>query len=140
MRILACLAAIAVFYTLSPSMAWARARVYRCVQPDRHISYQQIPCEEGSGPIDLDNSRSGWTALRNGEKELLRSYRNRDSRVHNRTVRRKTPERESKSCWKKRKQLEAVRSRLRRGYTLDESYELRRKRENYEDYLRQFCS
>jgi len=136
------LAAVAVVCSLYSPASPARTRVYRCVQVDGVVSYQQIPCGDGSRPVEIRTRHSGWTALRPGEKSLLKQYRSKPAgSPHSRQpARREPPGRESKSCWKRRKQLEAVRSRLRRGYTLDESYELRRKRDNYQDYLRQFCS
>lgn len=142
MRTFACLTAVAVFCVLSSSASPARTPVYRCVQVDGVVSYQQFPCGDGSQPVEIRTRRSGWTALRAGEKSLLKKYRSKPAGVRHgkQPARPGAPDRESKSCWKKRKQLESVRSRLRRGYTLNESYELRRKRDDYEEYLRQFCS
>jgi hypothetical protein len=127
--------------TMPLSHASARSDVYRCVQDDGHISYQQIPCHANSEPIKLNHRPSGWTPLRPGERALLDSYRKKDtsqSRKPDGQV--KNAASEAKSCWKKRRQLDAVRLKLRRGYKLKEGDQLKRKRDNYADYLRQFCS
>lgn len=119
----------------------ARIKVYRCVQEDDHISYQQIPCHSGDKPMELGGRQSGWSALRPGEQALLNSYRKKDAaRRRKPSVQRKKTAKESRSCWNRRKQLDAVRSKLRRGYTLQEDEVLHRKRDNHEDYLRKFCS
>lgn len=119
----------------------ARADVYRCVLDGGHVSYQQIPCSSESKPMNLKDQRSGWSALRPGERALLNSYRNEEAaRRRELSARPKRRVEESKSCWKKRKQLEAVRSRLHRGYKLKEADELHRKQNNYEDHLRRFCA
>ncbi|HED18570.1 MAG TPA: DUF4124 domain-containing protein [Gammaproteobacteria bacterium] len=141
MRTITCLAVTAAFLVVPFPASDARADVYRCVLDGGHVSYQQIPCHYGSKPMALKDRRSGWSSLRPGEQALLNSYRKKDA-----ARRRKPPGahqksvKETRSCWNKRKQLEAIRSKLRRGYKLKEGNELRRKRDNYDDYLRQFCS
>ena len=141
MHTLTCLAVTTVILAAPVSSSLARVNVYRCELDDGQISYQQIPCHGGSEPMRLNNRRSGWSQLRPGERALLDSYREKDAASRRKPAgRAKAPLRTNKSCWNKRTQLEAVRSKLRRGYTLKESDQLRRKRDNYEDYLRQFCS
>jgi len=141
MRTIICLAVTAVFIVLPFSAVQARADVYRCVLDGGHVSYQQIPCRNESTPMELKDRRSGWSSLRPGEQDLLNSYRNKDAaRRRKPSGRSKKPATETKDCWNKRKQLEAVRSKLNRGYKLREGDELHRKRDNYEDYLRQFCA
>jgi len=130
----------AVLVTLV-SASPARAGVYRCVLNGGHVSYQQFPCSMESKPMDLEDRQSGWSALRPGEKDLLNRYRNKAAaRRHEPSGHSKRPAKESRTCWKKRRQLEAVRSRLHRGYKLKEADELHRKQNDYEDYLRQFCA
>ncbi len=127
---------IAVFFPFSP----VSADVYRCELADGRLSFQQIPCHSDSKPMVLDDRQSGWSALRPGEQALLNSYRKQDAGRHRKpSGAKKKVVGESKACWNKRKQLEAVRAKRHRGYKLKESGELRRKRNNYEDYLRQFC-
>jgi hypothetical protein len=141
MRIFIGLVVLAVVLVSPVTVSWARAKAYRCVLDDGHVSYQQIPCHYGSKPMKLKDRRSGWSSLRPGERALLNSYRQKDAaRREVSPGRRKIPDEQTRSCWTKRTQLAAVRAKLRRGYKLKESDELRRKRENYQDYLRKFCS
>ena len=119
----------------------ACAEVYRCVQDNGHVSYQQIRCHQNSKPLALNYHRSGWTALRSGERALLDSYRDKDA-AQKRKQPFASPEagKDAKACWARQTRLEAIKSKLRQGYTLRESKMLRRQRSNHEDYLRQFCS
>ena len=123
------------------SSSAACAEVYRCVHDDGHVSYQQIRCHQNSKPLALNHHRSGWTALRSGERALLDSYRDKDA-AQKRKQPFASPEagKDAKACWARQTRLEAIKSKLRQGYTLKESKLLRRQRSNHEDYLRQFCS
>ncbi len=130
---------LVILVTVPTSRVWAD--VYRCVQDGGHIMYQQIPCSFDSRPMRLNDRPSGWSPLRPGEKDLLSTYRDRDAgRRRKPQVQARQSTAETKDCWRKRKQLEAVRSQLRRGYTLKEGEQLHRKRDDHEEYLRQFCS
>lgn len=141
MHTLTCLAVTTAILAAPVSSSLARVNVYRCELNDGQISYQQIPCHSGSEPMRLEHRRSGWSRLRPGERALLDSYREKDTASRRKPAgRAKAPLGTDKSCWDKRTQLEAIRSKLRHGYTLKESDQLRRKRDNYKDYLRQFCS
>jgi hypothetical protein len=141
MRSLVCLALSAVLLVFVCSASRARTAVYRCVLENGHISYQQIPCKDQGKPMALNDQRSGWSPLRPGEQSLLKSYRDKDAaRRRAPSERPAQPPAETRACWQKRKQLEAVRAKLHRGYQLKEGDELHRKLENYQDYLRQFCS
>jgi hypothetical protein len=141
MRTLACLAVPAVCLAFAFSASRARAEVYRCVLDGGHISYQQMPCDAQSQPLDLKDQPSGWSPLRPGERKLLNSYLDKDAARRRQPADRPgKPATESTACWKKRKQLEAVRARLHRGYKLQEGDALHRKHDDYQDYLRQFCS
>ncbi len=141
MRTFTCLAISAVFLVVPFSVASARAKVYRCVADNGHVSYQQFPCHNKDTPIKLRDNHSGWSPLRPGEQALLNSYRKEDAVQQRKPAspQQQVPE-ETVACWNKRKQLDTLRARMRRGYKLSESDALRRKRNNYEDYLRQFCS
>jgi len=133
-------AVAAVVFAMPFSISWSRADVYRCVQAGAPVSYQQIPCSSHAKPMELDDRRSGWSGLRPGERALLHSYRDRDAARGRRSgAGPKQPDADARECWKTRNQLEAVRSRLRRGYKLKQGEALHRKLENYEDYLRRFC-
>jgi hypothetical protein len=141
MRTVSRLAIIASVLVVSFPVLRVRADVYRCVQSDGPVSYQQIPCNSHSRPMELRDQRSGWSALRPGERALLDRYR-RKYAAHSRKsgARKSRPDRDDRACWSHRKKLEEVRTRLRRGYRLKEGEGLRRKRHNHEDYLRKFCS
>jgi hypothetical protein len=123
------------------SSSAAYAEVYRCVHDNGHVSYQQIRCHHNSKPLVLNHHRSGWTALRSGERALLDSYRDKDA-----AQMRKQPDtnpesgKDTKACWTRQTRLEAIKLRLRQGYTVKESNTLRRQRSNHEAYLRRFCS
>jgi len=141
MRTFFCLALAAFFLVVPYSVSHARTDVYRCVLDGGHVSYQQFPCSHQSKPMKLRTRQSGWSPLRPGEQDLLNSYRSKDAE------RRRKPSgpsektaTDTRDCWNKRKQLEAVRSKLHRGYKLKDADALHRKRDHYEDYLRQFCS
>ena len=141
MRTFARLTVTAIFLVAPFTASRTRADVYRCVLDGGHVSYQQIPCKHGSKPMQLKDRQSGWSALRPGEQDLLNSYRIKDAaRRRKPASRSKKPATQPKDCWNKRKQLEAVRAKLVRGYKVKDSDELHSKRDNYEDYLRQFCS
>ena len=131
----------AIFLIIPFSHSLARTDVYRCVQDDGHVSYQQTRCSFESKPMKLNSRPSGWSALRPGEKDLLNAYRRNDAARNRKSpAGSKQPAAETRECWSRRKQLEAVRAKLHRGYKLKESEALHRARDNYEDYLRRFCS
>jgi len=141
MRTFTCLAMTVVFLVVSSPAVGARTKVYRCVSDSGHVSYQQFPCHNNDTPVKLRDSHSGWSSLRPGEKALLNDYRKEAAKRQRRPAAPKQQEsEETVACWNKRRQLAALRARLRRGYRLDEGDALRRKRNDYADYLRQFCS
>lgn len=118
----------------------SRIPVYRCVQADGHIRYQQIPCHFEDSPILIKDRSSGWSPLRPGEQALLERYRKKDAVQRRKsTSKSKQPVKESRACWTRRRQLEAIRIKLRRGYNLGEGEALHRKQDDYRDFLRQFC-
>ncbi len=128
---------LAALFPVSP----VRADIYRCVQAGGQISYQQIRCHSEDRPIALKDRRSGWSPLRPGEQALLKQYREKDAARRRRPVAERTgPAKESRACWARRKQLEAVRAKLRRGYNLGEGESLHRKRDNHKEFLQKFCS
>jgi hypothetical protein len=103
MRTLTCFAVTAVILAAPFSSSLARVNVYRCELNDGQISYQQIPCHNGSEPMKLDERRSGWSQLRPGERVLLDSYREKDAASCRKPAgRAKALVRTNKSCWDKR--------------------------------------
>ncbi len=122
------------------------AQVYRCTQPDGSVSFQQQACVNGGERIETGEAQPVWSSLRSGEKSLYKQYRKRDRerlqrkrQLAKNNARKKPGAAALRACWNKRKQLEAVRAKLRRGYSPAAGENLRRKRDNYEDYLRTFC-
>lgn len=135
------------FLTLSVACYVVAAEsIYRCEQPDGTVSFQANECKGAGQAISVEPiGHSGWTALRTGEKQLLDGYRERDrARIQRRkeiaAARSKKDKVETPACWRKRKNLEKVKVKLRRGYKASEGESLRRKRDNYEEYLEKFCS
>ena len=121
------------------SILYAQAAIFRCELEGGHFRYQQSPCNADSEPLILKNRSSGWSPLRESEKALVRSNQPK-RKTPARTVPDKKTTGESKICWSKRKKLQAIREKLRHGYKLKESAALHRNRDDYEDYLKQFCS
>jgi len=141
MQTFTCLVITAVFLVVPFPASSARSKVYRCVLDGGQISYQQIACHGGAKPMAIKDKRSGWSPLRPGERALLDNYRTKEAARHRKpTAKKKKPTKETRSCWNKRKQLDAVSEKFRHGYKLTEGDKLRRKRDDYEDYLREFCS
>ena len=122
---------------------WA-ARVYRCSQADGGISFQQQACSAEGRLIETGEAQAVWSALRPEEKRLYESYRerDRDRRMRKRQARRRTARMEKadeRGCLLKRQRLDSINARLRRGYKAGQGEPLRRKRDQYEEYLRRFC-
>ncbi len=122
---------------------WA-ARVYRCSQADGSISFQQQACSAEGRLIETGEAQAVWSALRPEEKRLYEIYRERDRerRLRKRQARRQTASMEKadeRACLLKSQRLDSVNARLRRGYKAGQGEALRRKREQYEEYLRRFC-
>ena len=97
-----------------------------------------------TGPADVAPGRG----LRPAEKAWLaereraqgrNSAAKRRVRQDQATIKRKA-KRQAHRCRSKRRSLDEVRARLRRGYQPAQGEKLRRRRRAYEDYLATFCS
>jgi hypothetical protein len=120
------------------------AEVYRCAQPDGVISFQQQACAYQGQRIETGEAQAAWAPLRSGEKTLYQNYRKRDQQrlAHKRHARARVPRQQqadARVCLAKRQKLESVSAELRRGYKAGRGEKLRRRRDNYEEYLRRFC-
>ncbi|WP_456373642.1 DUF4124 domain-containing protein [Thiolapillus sp.] len=120
------------------------AEVYRCTQPDGGVSFQQQACSHEGRRIETGQAQSAWAPLRSAEKALYQRYRKRDRErlQRKRKLRRQTAGQstvDERRCLLKRQQLESVSAELRRGYKAGRGEKLRRRRDNYEEYLRRFC-
>ncbi len=132
---------ITVILLTNSFVSTSQAAVYRCLQGDGHVSYQQIRCHQNSKPLVLNHHRSGWTSLRSGEKALLNGYRQKDTARKRKTSNAQAAtSHKTKDCWTRRARLDAVKLQLRRGYKLEDSDKLHQQRSSHEDYLRQFCA
>jgi hypothetical protein len=122
----------------------AAEQIFRCVQADGNLSFQKTQCAGQGKSIELDSVQGGWVSLRSGEKSLLKTYRDRDAKRKQRSHKAAKKSKKSKpkstaACWSKRKGLDAVNAKLRRGYKPSQGEGLRRQRANYEEYLDKFC-
>ena len=139
--------AATLLISFTPVCAFAAEQVFRCVEADGGISFQRTQCAAQGESIVVDTVQGGWTSLRAGEKSLLKSYRERDARLRQRSRKaarknksaRKAKSGETTACWNKRKHLDAIQARLRRGYKPSQGEGLRRKRDKYAEYLEKFC-
>lgn len=119
--------------------------IRRCLDPQGNISFQFHRCEFSGEQLKIQTVTHGWTSPRPGEKRLLAHYQAQEAqrRERVRVARKKArmeAKTETKSCFSRRKSLERVETKLRRGYTAAEGMRLRAQREEYEEYLYQFCS
>lgn len=128
----------------------AAAEVYRCAGEFGEPFFSQRPCRGGAtvvihtGPADvapgpgLRPSERAWLA----ERELAQgrnSTAKRRVRRDQAAIKRKAKT-QAHRCRSKRRSLDEVRARLRRGYQPAQGEKLRRRRRAYEDYLATFCS
>jgi len=113
------------------------AQIYRCDDPSGQPRFQQIPCEAGGEAVQLSPPAARWDPLRPGERQLLKG------RARPADRRKAAKPRDSKAverrCWDKRKRLEAVSAKLRRGYKPAQGERLRRQRDNLGEFVRRYC-
>jgi len=135
---------VCIILWMSCAAPVSAARVYRCSQADGGISFQQQACSAEGQLIETGEAQPAWSALRPEEKRLYESYRSRDrERLARRREARLAVSREARAdergCLLKRQRLETVNARLRGGYRAGQGRDLRRRRDQYEEYLRRFC-
>ena len=124
-----------------PLSLGAGSNVYRCVSNEGLTTFQHTRCAGGGETIDVKTTYSGWSALRDGEQKLLRAYRERDARMRQRRTLAAMPDpaADTRTCRNKRKRLAAVNTQLRRGYKASAGASLRARRDDYQDYLKEYC-
>lgn len=128
----------------------ARADIYRCGGDFGEPSFSQRPCAAGSTVAvqQISPSATPASGLRPSERAWL-EQRNRASRRGG--VKKSSPRRtqaaakrvakvQAHRCRSKRRSLDEVKAKLRRGYKAASGEKLRRRRRAYEDYLATFCS
>ena len=117
-------------------------QIHRCPDADGGTVFQAVPCSDGEA-LELPPLNTVGDPLRPGEKALLANYRRKAGkpqvRVRSTGSRRIGERRQAERCLKQRQQLATVRAKLRRGYRPAEGERLRRRRDDYTEYLRSFC-
>ena len=128
----------------------ASAEIYRCQGEDGEPSFRQRPCgadavlvvpalPAAAGPAEgIRPSERAW--LKQREREQRQSARVKRPRRASTAAREKAAHTQAYKCRSKRRALDEVRHRLRRGYKPARGEKLRRRRAAYEDYLATFCS
>ncbi len=116
----------------------ATAGIVRCVTANGQVEYRESPCPDGSGrEVEIRDERIGSVAPKPRHKLRRRSAKARATRRER--ARKKKPQVSDLGCWRKRRALEAVERRLRRGYRAGEGVRLRERRDDYEDFITRFC-
>lgn len=128
-------------YLALPSFSFAD--IYRCNGSAGEMVFQTTRCPKAnSEPLTLRPLNVLGEGLRPGERALLIDQ-SRHDRKRSRAKPRKNTElarrRLAERCLAKRQKLAAIGARLRRGYKAAQGERLRRKRNEYAEYVRQFC-
>jgi hypothetical protein len=124
------------------------AEIFRCTGPDGEPLYTQIPCDAPTRivrPLSEGPPAVGPTGIRASERAWLESRERAEDRQpapdrgKASTSGSGEPSRDGYACRQKQRALDAVKSRLRRGYRPGQGERLRRQRAGYEDYIAVFC-
>jgi hypothetical protein len=127
----------------------AGAEVYRCAGEFGEPSFSQRPCRGGSTVVTgtgtakvapgpgLRPAERAWLAERERTQRRYTANKRRPRPDHA-TIKRKAKT-QAHRCRSKRRSLDEVRARLRRGYKPAQGEKLRRRRRAHEDYLATFC-
>lgn len=138
-----------IFLPLLLQGSMAGTAIYRCNGDFGEPVFRHRPC--GDSPSVYDGQVPGvapeGVGLRAGEKAWLRqreqdSRRLRDKRRRvgvSRDTDARADAKQAYQCRKKRRSLDAVKAKLRRGYKPASGEKLRRRRRDHEDYLSAFC-
>jgi hypothetical protein len=148
MRTHTCLLCLSLHLSLLGAGLPAQAQVYRCSGPSGEPLFTQQPCGEAvpldgaAAPVAAGAPASG---LRPGELSWLKARERDRGKAAHRPKRRGAAregvdERQAYQCQRKRRLLDAVKAKLRRGYKPTQGEGLRRRRQGYEDYIAAFCS
>jgi len=138
-----------IVFALLLSGSMAESAVYRCDGDFGEPVFRQRPCGDNStvAAAQAQGEAAEGVGIRASEEAWLRQ-REHDSRLRleKRRRTRKSPDadargdrKEAYQCRKKRRSLDEVRAKLRRGYKPASGEKLRRRRRAYEDYLAAFC-
>lgn len=126
---------------LFSSVSISETAVYRCSSAEGGVSFQHTRCAGEGSRVEVEVVETGWSGLRSGEVSLLETYRREEAQRRNRrtAVKAVVQPVQTRACWNKKKQLEKISRKLRRGYSAASSGPLRRKRDEYQAYLVRFC-
>lgn len=124
------------------SLPAAADSIYRCVDADGSVRYQQSRCAEGAGELLLLGPENrGLGGVRPTEEAWLHGREaDRSMQPPSRPAASRSKGASTRACWKKRHALEGINRTLRRGYKPAQGESLRHRREDIEDYLARFCS
>ncbi len=113
----------------------------RCALAGGGVEYRNPPCPDGNGKtVEIRRMSVGSFKYPTRDARKVKPGSRSRKPVKRGVAKKKRKSLASdKSCWRKRRQLEAVEKRLRRGYRASESVTLRDRRDGYEDYIRRFC-
>ena len=126
------------------------AEIYRCLGDQGEPSFRQQPCgndtllaaprsrTDAARVQGIRPSERAW--LQQRERGQRRAAQTRKSARSSAAARDKAKRAQAYKCRSKKRALDGVRARLRRGYRPAAGEKLRRRREAYEDYLATFCS
>jgi hypothetical protein len=120
--------------------AASQTRVYRCTNHAGETEFRQTACSltAREEELTIEDRRTGWVPPRPAAEPA--PSRGRQGPRHSGPPKQQASEsKQDERCWKKRRQLEEVSWRLRRGYKPGAGDTLRRRRDNYEAYIDRFC-
>lgn len=133
------LALLGTVLTLSASIPCrAETSIYRCTAPDGSIELRQYPCHgrDRSEQVELKPDTKGWEATPEVKRPKPKTRRRKTRSPEQRA---RAERQQQAACEKKRKHLDEVRRKLRGGYKSGQGETLRRRRDEYDDYLRSYC-
>lgn len=113
-------------------------QIYRCEGPWDSPQFQQLPCDGPGEVVPLSEPAGRWAPLRPSEQQWLKQHK-RPLIQHHKAPRVRDPQAKERRCWAKRKRVEALSARLRRGYKRAQGERWRRQRNNLDEYLRRYC-
>jgi hypothetical protein len=122
-----------------PADVLAEASIYRCVAADGSIEFRQHQCHQSdtSSEIEIEDNLTGWTPP-SGDTPA-KAARGASTKKKARPEVEEPRDKYADRCWNKRQQLERVNTQLRAGYTAAQGVKLRRRRTEYEAYIRHYC-
>lgn len=128
---------ISLFCALLP-VAGAAAQVYRCNEAGEVPSFQAHPCVGGEA-VELGQPAARWEPLRPAERRLWRESRKAERASRSPRSADSSGKASERTCWQRRRQLEALSAKLRRGYRAAQGERLRRRRDTLQGFIRRYC-